>query len=1576
MPTGEEYLASLGIDTKDADKAVAQLIEGISALGSTFSGLEGRTEKIERSLAALTRTQGDVNKAVRSGSDEVRSGSSRWQQYAKALSDAQSAYRAFRQDQVTGDTTAGAADLPQSRAALQQLLATYEATNASIISAARQRVTALEAIDAGYARVSAARSNSEYQRELAQLNSLERAQRQYADARRELKNANSQVGRAQGAAQDDPDRLVAALRRQESAVNGVQSAYMQLQKEKARDAATTQAAINQAIAGYERQTNAMVAGYSRAYASARQLEAANISAAKASIAQSDQRIGAAWSANDRDAQIAKEGRLAVAKRELEAATKSLTAAERAQRAAAATGDIYAQDRAMRQLADATDEARRAQLEYNSAQNAQAQSIRAAEGAALSYASQLPRLRYALFDVSNALGLGSAAALAGVVASGSVAVAWQRDFAQVIRTSQATGDQVGSLRDDFTELAQTIPEAHSDLTRIGTLGGQIGVGSNNLASFTKTVAEFSATTNVTAEESAQAFGRLDSLLPGVAGNYNALGSSILQVGVNSAATESQIISTAQQIAAAGTQAGLTYEQVIGLAGAFSSLGVAPESARGTVLRFFTQINGAIDGSNGLLGDFAAVSGKTAAQFQQDWASDKQKAILDLLNGLQARGVGAQSTLEGLGVTASRDITNILRLAGSTDVLAQSFDDANAGAENGTVLNDQYGQIASTVAAQLQLLVNNAQAFLATIGQQTGPLSAVISLLNQMLQAATSVAQNPVAQWAFTLTGAIVALLAVMAIGVAGFLRVQGSVLAMRSAFIASAEAGTAENVVITRLGVATGILNKETIAAAAAQRQLASSNLEVAGTGAAADASMDKMGSTGGKLGKVLGAAGLLGTLITLVPMVAQFGNDTAAAAAKASAGVDNLDAAVLRLMKDKGQFDFAIATLSNATDAQKMQNLKNGGSLPLEGQNPGIVDAQEYRDKKSLNDAGWGFIKGASADLDVFNAKLAAVQAAIVQTFQTGNTAQAQQEYQQLVDKLTSMGFTQEEVNNLTSDYQTVLAGAGGEAGVAADQQEILNQQIQDSLSALNDAINAQLGMQDSLYGLGESLFENGDSFDYYSENGRANIKALQDTISSYAAAFSGDAQGLANNLQALYNYILQNTSAPAQALAMLRNAIAATGAKPTSGPTLPITSLMNGYAAASDKAAKSAAKSAAAAREQIRTLEDYAGDLQKVLGRSFEIRFGGQEAYDKIAGSWNSIRDAISKVNLEIQQYQADMATLTADRATREYWLSVAENYGDALRAGELRAEIADIDAQLASKANDLTNAQQENSKSIDGNSDAAIKNRQDLSNLAQQYQAYIVALASSGVGQEELQARSTQLRAEFVAQALQMGYSQQAVDTYAVAFDDLKVSIDRVPRNITVTADTNPAMQSLNEYEARLRQIGGNTYGGGNVAPPNYGNAARIAELEALIAVTANFAKLQSFRQDQGAANDALARIAAYQNELRNLRGYESGGWTGPGARNKPKGIVHAEEFVLNRTGAQVIPRGILEAANQGRSLMPMVVQRSAPVQQGSSQYDRAVVGLLGEIADRVGLTIQGPLLQGAVAGASQNDRNRGSW
>ena len=358
---------------------------------------------------------------------------------------------------------------------------------------------------------------------------------------------------------------------------------------------------------------------------------------------------------------------------------------------------------------------------------------------------------------------------------------------------------------------------------------------------------------------------------------------------------------------------------------------------------------------------------------------------------------------------------------------------------------------------------------------------------------------------------------------------------------------------------------------------------------------------------------------------------------------------------------------------------------------------------------------------------------------------------------------------------------------------------------------------------------------------------------------------------------------------------------------------------------------------------------------------------------------DKTDQAMRSIQKLNAEIQGLNSDKSAAQYFLGVAEMYGDTLRAADIRAKLADIDSDLADKQADLADEQANASKELIGNSKAAIANRETIRNLARNYQDLIEQYASSGVSQEELAARAAELKQQFVQQATQLGFNSAQLETYATSFDDVSLAISRVPRNITVGADINPAIQALNELIARASKAGSDAGSGAGSGLSNgirsaYGNGPYLPPITVPVGYKLpSYSELmrmqETIRTQTGDRNFRIAVGAGGQGG--QVFGYAKGGFTGNRGTKDVAGIVHGQEFVVNAENTAKF-RPMLEAMNRGQ--LPMATPRmTAPTIQvvELSAFDRQLLAQAGNVS----LNIDGRVVADASNKANFVATSRGS-
>lgn len=1271
------------------------------------------------------------------------------------------------------------------------------------------------------------------------------------------------------------------------------------------------------------------------------------------------------------------------------------------------------------------------LQIDAAQNASViQALKDQDNGVNKLGGDLPRLRYALYDVSTTAAIFGASLLALPVAIEKTTISYDSLFAAVSRTLPGTSSaELNSLKQQLIDLTTQIPLTFSAITQIATLGSQLGVPAGQIASFTKTTAEFSATTNASVETSATAFGRLGEILKQT--DYKALGDDIAYLGVKSVATETQIIAVAQQIGATTTAAGYSSGQTLALAASFSSLGVQAESARGTVSRVFNDINKAVATPGAALNNFASISKESSTEFAKNWQSDAPAAFQKFVDGLSGQGASLQTTLASFGITASRDITNIRLLADNNGLLTQTTNDlANA---NG-FLEKSYQKVADTAQSKLTLAQNNVLRLFNQIGSSAqGPVVDALNAFNTTLSFLSNILNDPVAAGGAALGAGILALAGVSLVAFAGLTRLAASVLAVRTAQAAAGSSGSilgeVFSVIFGASNRATTAINEQT----AATERLGAAQSETALKGAAAADETALNGVAGAAstaesstsaLSGALGKAGLVGAALSLalaLPSVVDVLTQMQLKAQGLTADVGKLTNTIngLATASTKADSTKALTTLLNQGTVKTLVNSPYVAGDKSQGTYLGtenISGAKAYYNtvQTGQSQPGESVFSGAPA---VDNAeKLAATNiqnydAALAKLVSDGNLKAAQAGVKTFDDAMSKNGLTQKQAQSLlTQTNQALAANAQSSAGAASgtDANTTAAEKATAVFSAytasIYDAGNKAAAVQSDLNSLGAAFVNNGAA-------AAATGPEIQKAIADIYAQSSSGPQAAAR-MQELFEVLVKGGLASAEQLsglaAVIKNLNGGKDAIPDA--TYNLQGLSDGF----DKAATAAEKtgaSAAAAAPKVYTLVNYASDLAGVFSRSQDLQFGSSAAFDKISSDFLSIKDAVTKANQSIRDsvnstrttilnLQATIQGLRSDNAADQYFLTIAKGYGDALRASELTSAIAANNAKIKDSQNQIATAQQNNAttiaaaqettnKSLDGNSASAIANRAQIQSLIGDYSTYVEKLASSGLSQDQLKAKTAQLKQEFINQALQLGYTKSDVLQAATAFDDMTTAINGVPRNITVSVATGGrGQQALAEYIANLKSINGTTTMHNvttqfkSVGNPNPGPSsdqqykqAQAKTLEGLIGYYSN--QLNQPNISQTAMQADVKLLNQYQQQLHALGSYDRGGYTGDGPLGSPAGGVHAQEFVLNPVGTKLLPMDFLNSLNQG--VMPQIFSpQHAPTSTSSastghlqlSPFDRQ---LLMDIRDNVGISISGGAIQQSVNTANANSNTR---
>ena len=189
----------------------------------------------------------------------------------------------------------------------------------------------------------------------------------------------------------------------------------------------------------------------------------------------------------------------------------------------------------------------------------------------------------LIDMRNSfMGLTAAAvgmaypvarALGGAV---KATVDWEDAQSNVAKTTNASKSEMEGLSKSIRGMAKEMPESQSEIANTMAMAAQLGV--KNLKGFTKVATQMSVATDMTAEEASTNMARFANATGKPDSDFRKLGSTVVQLGNNMAAQESQIMNFAQRLAGTGTVVGVSQKDIMALSAAMASVGINAESGK--------------------------------------------------------------------------------------------------------------------------------------------------------------------------------------------------------------------------------------------------------------------------------------------------------------------------------------------------------------------------------------------------------------------------------------------------------------------------------------------------------------------------------------------------------------------------------------------------------------------------------------------------------------------------------------------------------------------------------------------------------------------------------------------------------------------------------------------------------------------------------------------------------------------------------------------------------------------------------------------------------------------------------------
>lgn len=327
------------------------------------------------------------------------------------------------------------------------------------------------------------------------------------------------------------------------------------------------------------------------------------------------------------------------------------------------------------------------------------------------------------EVGGAMALIGAAIVATVGLTVKAASDWESAWAGVRKTVDGTEEELAGVEAGLRGMSKELPAAHGEIAAVAEAAGQLGIATENVVAFTRTMIDLGETTNMSSQTAATELARFMNVMGTSQDQVSNLGSSVVELGNNYATTEGEIVGMAQRLSGAARIVGLTEGETLGLAAALSSVGIEAEAGGTAVSKVMIDIASAVDEGGERVAQFAEVAGMSADEFSEQWRKDPGAALAAFVAGLasmESQGKSTFGVLESLGITEQRMRDALLRSSAASDQFTAAMQTGNEAFEENNALQEEAEKRYETTAAKVSMARNAVVDMAIDLGEHLLPM----------------------------------------------------------------------------------------------------------------------------------------------------------------------------------------------------------------------------------------------------------------------------------------------------------------------------------------------------------------------------------------------------------------------------------------------------------------------------------------------------------------------------------------------------------------------------------------------------------------------------------------------------------------------------------------------------------------------------------------------------------------------------------------------------------------------------------------------------------------------------------------
>lgn len=374
-----------------------------------------------------------------------------------------------------------------------------------------------------------------------------------------------------------------------------------------------------------------------------------------------------------------------------------------------------------------------------------------------YSKKLKESGQTLTDAGKKMSVFSAAYSAALGISAKSAIEFESAFAGVIKTVNGTPEQLEKIKNEIRQMSKELPATSTEISSVAEAAGQLGIETDNIIEFTKTMIDLGESTNLSADEAATTLARFANVSKMSQKDFDKLGSVIVALGNNFATTEADITNMGMNLASAGTQIGMSKSDIMALATALSSVGLEAQAGGTAFSKVMTKMQLAVETGSKDINNFAKVAGMSVSKFSDLFKKDATSAILAFVDGLSKSGEQGKSAikiLDDMGIKETRLRDALLRSANASEIFKNAIELGNEAWEDNTALTEEASKRYETTEAKLAMVKNTLNDLGISIGNILLPyIQKFLNKIKEIIEWFNNL--NPTIQKVILVVGGIVA-----------------------------------------------------------------------------------------------------------------------------------------------------------------------------------------------------------------------------------------------------------------------------------------------------------------------------------------------------------------------------------------------------------------------------------------------------------------------------------------------------------------------------------------------------------------------------------------------------------------------------------------------------------------------------------------------------------------------------------------------------------------------------------------------------------------------------------------------------